>query len=213
MYGDASALSMEMIKKIAHVLYAKYIAVNSEMEVNISSRLRNKYFHLDQANYSELKGEDECDGKTAKLKLKNEKSLSLSLIQNDTPRSCEMKTADFAQVECSEISLDELLRFAHLFDDVLFIMFNFMRQSMLRYDTKYKVMMEKENNKRRNTLESTTTSRRITIESMPSIASSLTLRPYSISDSDTNIDSTPKQKTMDIVKIPSIDENAVYVDQ
>ena len=38
-------------KRIAHILFMKYIDYHAELEINISGSLRNKYVHLDQTNY------------------------------------------------------------------------------------------------------------------------------------------------------------------
>jgi len=44
----------ERFKNIAHLLYKKYIEINSELEINISAKLRNNYNDLDQSNYDKL---------------------------------------------------------------------------------------------------------------------------------------------------------------
>ena len=39
-------------KRIANLLFMKYIDYNSELEINISGRLRDTFLYLDQANYA-----------------------------------------------------------------------------------------------------------------------------------------------------------------
>eukprot|EP01084_Bolivina_argentea_P248697 416064_1 len=49
--SGSSTLECHDFKQQAHQLFEKYIKLNSELEVNISSNLRNEYYKLDENNY------------------------------------------------------------------------------------------------------------------------------------------------------------------
>ena len=53
--GSGSSLTEDpsmRAKRIAHLLFAKYIDYHAELEINISGRLRDTFVHLDQSNYA-----------------------------------------------------------------------------------------------------------------------------------------------------------------